>query len=409
MKESGEVLYESGHVVNVTVVTLGDEVDGDHAAAATTVTVGDCADFDADCWVLIDGNLYQVESVDDDANTITLASGLLADVDDGEVVELWDPLYLQVSSYKSIDVRVFSEDSNEDVIEAVLADHLVSKLEEGLRGVRGESVLLEMDGDEWRVVDVLGFGDPAASSLGGARFKIDNFTATTDGDQTLALSFTPATDSLHVYHNGLELEGSFVLVGSTVLITATDDEVRVGDKFAAKYAYRGPAVGVPVTPENPGETYLVEVIPSTTDLAGTIAPPAGSWPATVTLGSNWNGTLIQNDQAIVDLETGDTSLPDDPTGINVFLLADVVMGGNVDSITVRVINTVTSALILSGSITAGGSISLQLAGDVTQLLALLNAGDAVEMLMFPLHTTAVDGTDEVSITNPRLSITEEDL
>lgn len=234
-------LYKTGTVLNVNVETLGDALTADAASDATVIVVDDAADFelgdDATGQLLLNDVVYTYIAVDDDTGEITLASGLTADAEDADEVFLYDPLYEIASTEKTADVRLHDVEQGGDPIYATFAQHLVEKLGEGIRGVRGETVLLERDRGEWRIVDVLGFGDPETGA-GSTRFKIDSFAVTATGDQTLILTHTPQEDSLHLYWNGLEQDGEYTLDGNVITMVDAADLLQVGDELVAKYAYR---------------------------------------------------------------------------------------------------------------------------------------------------------------------------
>ncbi|HET7689341.1 MAG TPA: hypothetical protein VFK41_03115 [Nocardioidaceae bacterium] len=242
-------MYEHGRLQEVQIVTFGSELSADTAAGAMTLVVEDAADFDENGGSLvINDQVIVYTACDDDTGTLTLAAALAADAEEGDRVKLYDPLYLTVVTSKVAQVKVDGDLDDADPIEAVIAMHLVDQLDEGIRGLRGESVLLELDDDEWRVVDVLGFGDPNAGV--GVRSKIDSFTVTATGDQTLVLTFTPTFESDHVYWNGVEQQGQYSISGNIVTIPDPDGIIQVGDALDVKYDYRG----APVSPSAFGIT-----------------------------------------------------------------------------------------------------------------------------------------------------------
>lgn len=168
--------YEAGKILNVDEITLGDALAEDAAAGATTVFVVDAADFDRGMTVYINGAPYTVAAVDDDEGALTINPALDAAAEEGDAVDVWDTLYDKASSYKVASVELFTADSNEDAIEATVAEHLAASLEEGVRGGSAETVLLMLDGGEWRVEDIL--GRPVEARGGGTLFWQDSHTVT---------------------------------------------------------------------------------------------------------------------------------------------------------------------------------------------------------------------------------------
>lgn len=414
MRETGAVLYESGYIVDVSTVTLGDVLAEDAASGATTLTLDDCADFDADTQVLIDGSLYNVTAVDDDASTITISPGLASALDEGEAVDVWDPLYQQVASHKTAQVRLLSEDSNEDIIEAFLANHLVDKLDEGIRGTVGESVLLEMDGDEWRIVDVQGFGDPDEGL--GTKFWQDTLTVTETGDQTINLTHLPEPNSEHAYWNGLYQPSSqWSRTGQVLTISDSDSMFKVGDVLTVEYAYRrGISAGNPTVPDS-----TLKLLPEGKPVfTGNIAPPSNTGDGDIwidddpdtysTLGTSWNGLLRQSDRAIIQLPNSDEA-GDDEDAVSVWLVADMVIPTSVDFVRVRITETGTGIIdpiVLAADYTGpGGSVEFELTGNLDTFLARLPE-QQLWVQVLPFHTTSAAGTASVNIRELRVEVRE---
>ena len=240
--------YEYGRIVSVDVITLGDNLAADASSGATTITVEDAADFDEDGGqLLLNGVVYTYAACDDDTGVISgLDPTLAAAAVEGDDVSVYDPLYAIVATDKVAQVAVIGDDGSVDMLECAVALHLVDKLEEGVRGGKGESVKIELDGGEWLVVDIGGLSDPATGP-GGDKYKIDPFTVTTPGAQSLALTYVPLPESHHLYWNGDEQEGAYTIVGQTAEIDSTEGaHLQAGDDLVVKYAYRQS----PVSPES---------------------------------------------------------------------------------------------------------------------------------------------------------------
>lgn len=158
-----------GRVTGVTPLDLGDEASTASAADALTVTVDDGSDFDEDGGhVLINGEVYAymgMEYVGDAADegdpaVLTLATGLLAAVAEGDRVDVWDPNARRGAGAVAVEyVATLASDSSDvagDPFEADVDHRLVPLLREGIRADGSESVELERNGDDLRVVRVLG-------------------------------------------------------------------------------------------------------------------------------------------------------------------------------------------------------------------------------------------------------------
>lgn len=149
--------YERGNVISVEVNTLGSAIDAAALAGETVLTVDDAADFPEDGGqVVINSTIYLFDSTDLDADTLTLSTPLLADAEEGEPVWLWDDAVGDVSQETTAQVILEESVPGEDPVEAIVPHALTAMLAEGIRDAPAESVSLELDGDEWRVVDVYG-------------------------------------------------------------------------------------------------------------------------------------------------------------------------------------------------------------------------------------------------------------
>jgi hypothetical protein len=291
--------YEYGKIVSVDVVPLGDNLAADVTAGASSITVEDAADFDEDGGqLLLAGTVYAYSTwTEDDATgvgTITLTgSTVAANAFEGDAVAVYDPLYLVAASDKVAQVEVVGDDGNVDMLEAGIALHLVDKLDEGVRGNNGEQVKLELEGDEWVVVDIPGLGDPSAS---GTLFKRDAMTVAAVGAQTFALAHEPLPDSLHLRWEPINLDDTeWSRVGSVVTIP-TPNYFKVGDVLTAKYAYQGGSQGTRdiVSWASAGPNLVVTEGDSTNrsalsfdDSGWTVGPAPLGYPLSQVPGSDW--------------------------------------------------------------------------------------------------------------------------
>jgi hypothetical protein len=245
--------YEYGRIISVDIVPLGDNLAADVSAGATSITVEDACDFDEDGGqLLLNGVVYTYATwVEDETTGTGTLSGLdpvlAASATEGTVVAVYDPMYACAATDKVCQVELTGDDGNTDTLEASLALHLVGKLDEGVRGNNGEQVKLELEGDEWVIVDIFGLGDPDTGP-GGEHYKIDPFTVAAPGAQSLALTYVPLPESHHLYWNGDEQQGAYTISGQTVVIDSTEGAtLEVGDSLVAKYAYRMPAIAPAAT------------------------------------------------------------------------------------------------------------------------------------------------------------------
>lgn len=148
------VQADSGTVVNVYTVTLGDELASDHATGSTTLTVRDCVDFaDDGGWLTIGAEtLYYDSAVDDDENdvgVIALSTPLANAYLEGERVTLDPPSF---EKFADVMVGNFGE-----AVEAVIPHALWDKVADGVRADgEGEVVTLTLSESTFVVADVVG-------------------------------------------------------------------------------------------------------------------------------------------------------------------------------------------------------------------------------------------------------------
>lgn len=148
-----------GHVTAVAQEVLGDETTTAYLAGQTVIGVADTVDFyEEGGSVLIAGEVYTYSEMDDgdDSNTpsITLTSGLLADLPAESRVDVWNPNAGAVVTEWSATV---TDDNDGSAMTAPLTHTLVALLAEGVGGLVGESVVCRTDeAGEWWVVEVIG-------------------------------------------------------------------------------------------------------------------------------------------------------------------------------------------------------------------------------------------------------------
>ena len=306
--------YEYGRIVSVDVITLGDNLAADAAMSDTTITVEDAADFDEDGGsLLLNDVVYTYVACDDDTGIISgLDPVLAAAAVEGDDVSVYDPLYAIVATDKVAQVAVIGDDGAVDMLECAIALHLADKLEEGVRGGKGESVKIELDGGEWLVVDIRGLSDPATGPGGGDKFKIDPFVVAAPGAQALALTHVPLPESHHLYWNGEEQEGAYTIDGQIAVIDSTEGAtLEVGDELVVKYAYKIGPVIPDVTPDDvPLECSTMTVQKPTAGEPYTVYDGRYHWTRDMTFSQTWKAAGSYPLKAVgyyVFKKTGDLS------------------------------------------------------------------------------------------------------
>ncbi|WP_109507363.1 hypothetical protein [Nocardioides speluncae] len=147
---------ERGHLSAVDQRWDGDELTAAALVNATVLTVGDVADFDEEGgWLRLNGVIMPYLTIDDTLATITLANPLAAAAAVEDRVEVWDADNSQpVTEYVGHVILDGQEDG--DPVEASIDHALVPLLTQTIRTEGGESVVLDWDGDDLRIVKVDG-------------------------------------------------------------------------------------------------------------------------------------------------------------------------------------------------------------------------------------------------------------
>jgi microcystin-dependent protein len=158
-------------VASVTPVSDGSATVGDLLAGATVIPVGYSDDFEGGTHVLIASQVYTYSAVDDGEvsgqPSITLNTGLAANVDDDTAVELWNANDGTVVMEWKAEV---TDDIDGSAGIATLLHTLIPLLPEGQPLAEGDSVVVrEEDDGSWTIIDVVGktptvslaYSDPA--------------------------------------------------------------------------------------------------------------------------------------------------------------------------------------------------------------------------------------------------------
>lgn len=143
-------MQEEGYVHEVRLETAGSFLDGDHLAGSTTLKIMDAADFsESGGSFILNGVTLVYLSADLEADTLTLASALPTDTEDGEPLQVTP---LSVEKYAVVVVDDFDES-----ISALVPHSLYDRLAEGMReDFNRESVSIELKNATWVVTNVYG-------------------------------------------------------------------------------------------------------------------------------------------------------------------------------------------------------------------------------------------------------------
>jgi len=137
---------EVARVADVTEVRAGSELSADFVATNTLLTLYVTTDFsDVGGQVEIDGDVYDYETKDVEAGTLTLVNGLLRDM----------PADTQVWVFPESLTKVAIVEMDQEVDQARVPHNLLGSIEAMVRdGYDQESVILEQMGNTWVIKDV---------------------------------------------------------------------------------------------------------------------------------------------------------------------------------------------------------------------------------------------------------------
>jgi hypothetical protein len=146
----------AGRIEAITPDYRGDTLRAALIASDTEIALVDVTDFDEDGgWLVIgDSDPIAYLSVDDDANTVTLAAAVGAAYEEGLPVDIWDPT-VPPEGAKLVEY-VAAVDIDRGVVPDVVIPHAVIPVS-GVDNLIGASVALEQgDSDDWFVEQVYG-------------------------------------------------------------------------------------------------------------------------------------------------------------------------------------------------------------------------------------------------------------
>ena len=234
-----------GRIEAVTIEPRRLPLNADHTAGATTlsVTVTRAIFDEAGGLCLLNGAVYTYAAYDDETGILTgLSPAVAVDAAEGDWVNDYDLLYGAIETDLTALVRLPGGIDNEDPLPASFAQHLVEEIGDGIRGLPGEQCLLEVKGDLWRIVDILGLANRSGTgqASGGVLAEQDQTIVTTAGvpTQSIILKHTPILNSEHNYWNGDYQPGSeWTRYGNIIVFPDPDGLIKVGDELTCEYLY----------------------------------------------------------------------------------------------------------------------------------------------------------------------------
>lgn len=204
---SGEI---HGTLLSLSEQTAGDAFDTAASSSATTLSLYDVSDFDEDGGsVLINTVVYAYDSVDMDADTIHLTSGLSAGASVDDRVDIWDPEGNVTVTERTALVTVDDQADGDPL--TVEVDHSLAPMLVRETLSAGRSVSMIPDGSSYRMVTIHGKQTEALQRTNTDRVQwgLDN----ADGSQ-------------HVYGIEADFDGL-----SVRLCTGGDVRIRTPDRL----------------------------------------------------------------------------------------------------------------------------------------------------------------------------------
>ena len=252
---------EQGKVAEVQIIPAGSEAAGDHAINDEVLLVDKVDDFEETGGkVSVDGTVLSYTGIDYDVKGLLLASPLSA-----AVLDETDVILEQYSEEKWATVII--EDGSDSEF-ARIPMFMAPDIEDGIRAEEDqESCLIELEGNEWVVRDIVGMSGTRSSEV---LFFNDSKILEDSSDGSIRLTHVPMEMSEHVYWNGLyQPQSEWSRIGKSVTLLDPETILTAGDEITVEYAYH-PQKSIPVQP------LLIGVDSQSGGNTHTLTPPAGA-------------------------------------------------------------------------------------------------------------------------------------
>ncbi len=246
-----------GRLIAMSQVPFGSTLTADAPIGATVLEVAETGDFDEDGGQLatVDGLVYDYIAVDEDAATLTLATGLTAALTVDDPVNLYDSeLAGVIVEYVGL-VLLDDQDPGDEPIEVTVQHSLVDLLAETIRGGAAEAVTLVRDGDDdfmiWQVDGKIALNvalDKVNTDLTAALTQLNSDlnvlnTVTIPQIQTDLVDAQTSIDSL----NGLfPITTTSISDGAITTPKMTANSIN-GDRITANTLHAAKIVGLSIT------------------------------------------------------------------------------------------------------------------------------------------------------------------
>jgi hypothetical protein len=286
-------------VASVAPETLGDETAVDHSAGATVIEVANSGDFyEGGGSVLIDGTVYTYSAVeegeddDTDAPSITLDSGLVADVPAGTAVEVWNPDTGAVVVDWIVEV---TDDLDGSPGVAYLSHGLIPLLSEGLPVGVGDSVTVVANDElgDWVVTDIRGRTaevDPSYLKTGIIQADVQ-ITVGTPGAKRVVIDGSPAIEAYDAANEQtVNIDGEANFMQGSIATAADGSRVEVG---------QGSAFGLPAEETRFYTGDSGELAPA--KITSSVSPVDGGLGIVTISAAEWDAAVPSGDPARLQL------------------------------------------------------------------------------------------------------------
>jgi hypothetical protein len=326
MAEELEEYGEQGKVVAVYVVPTGDELELDAVLGQTVLQLSDVADFsEVGGQVQINETVYPYMEIDDELNTLTLATGLVEDVPVDTKVFLYPLSNEKWAMVQVVDI--------EEPVDARIPHQLTDLFEEGIKDLGAQdSVAMVLEGSDWVIRDVIG----KEPSIDGSYIRPETLPSP---DQTDGLppQTAPVVMVRPLGWSGMTITWNPVPNPDPVTYKVLFDSVNppVQELTDTMGTITSTSVLKDGTSLNPDTVYYAQVIPYDADGPGPASAVMGGSPIRVPVDAVVEDILVVNDlytrQGYFGRVSADQIETGDFTATLAVIAGGLALGGDMES------------------------------------------------------------------------------